>query len=144
MKRIIPVLIFVSCIFIVCFLFSMEEKQKAPQLSEFIIGKWRADRDNANTYGPYHEAFFIKFINKHRLLFCNERPNHSFCDFFNYQEMEEGILFLDNDRILGAEWYVKRNGDDLNICIWNESNCLLFTRDTSNFDFKLEVLGKLR
>lgn len=120
------------------------ESQDNLPVSEFIIGKWRSERENSDIYGTYHEEFFIKFINNEKLLFCNKKPNNSFCAYFEYEEIDEGIFTVENERINGGEWEIVKDGDDLKICIWNDSNCMTFSRDTSKFNFALEVLGKMK
>lgn len=79
-------------------------------LPEFIIGKWRSDRDNSDIHGTYHEDFFIKFITKNRLLFCNNQPIEPFCAFLNYTEIDEGKFSVENERMNSGEW--KIDGDD--------------------------------
>ena len=138
------VILFLGILLVGCSDNNNEQTADDISLSEFIIGKWRAENDNQNIYGEYHEEYFIKFINKRRLLFCNKKPIEPFCIFCTYKQIDKNVVFVTNPRMVGGEWFLTKNENELNICLWEENNCLQFTRDASSFDFKLEVFGIMR
>jgi len=113
-------------------------------ISEFMRGKWRAERQNSDIYGSYQEEFFVKFINARTLKFCSKEPVEQFCDNFRYTSIMDNLFLVENERTKGGYWTISRNNGNLQICIWEENNCVIFIRDTSKFNLPLEVFGIYR
>ena len=112
------------------------------EMSWFMIGKWRAESQETDIHGSYQAEYFVKFINHNKLRFCKDHSPHSFCATFTYELIEDDLYLVENRRAIDGRWWINRRDNDLLICIWNDENCLVFTRDTSLFCW--EDFGMLR
>jgi len=116
--------------------------EPAEEMPRFMIGKWRAESQETNLHGTYQAEYFVKFINHNKLRFCKDYPSHAFCDTFTYKLIEDDLYLVENRRLIDGRWWINRQDNDLLICIWNDENCLVFTRDTSLLSW--EDFGMLR
>jgi len=102
-------------------------------LSDFIIGGWYGETDTVDHHGSYSKEYFIQFIDEKKLSFI-VRPSLDSVDgvkaIFTYQFIDEKTLLVENRRAKGGKWYLNRDGENLQICIWSDSSCVNFTRDT--------------
>lgn len=113
-------------------------------LEEFIKGKWQVNREDWDINGKYQEKRFIKFMNSNTVKYCLHNPTNQFCENFPYTFTSDDKIFIENPRINGGYWKIMRNKENLTICFWGETDCVEFSRDTSKFNFLLEVLNIYR
>jgi hypothetical protein len=98
-----------------------------------MIGKWISGGVQVtDTFGNYHHEYRVEFISESRLKFCDINPSESFCADFNYRLISGKTYLVENDRAKDGHWEISREGDRLLICIWENGNCVLFSRDTTS------------
>jgi hypothetical protein len=135
----------IMCILILCTsCINKNDSILSESTYEFVKGKWIATRQSTDIYGPYQEQFFVKFINHSSLWFCHKDPIDQFCDKFKYKAITDDLLLVENNRATGGNWKLKIDNDKLDICIWDDTNCITFTRDKSGYKIFLELFGIYR
>ena len=110
-------------------------------LSEFVLGKWRAERTISFNEEDYHEELFVKFINAKKLKFCSKSTIDQFCTNFSYEKIDDNTILVGNRRAKPRYWKLMRQNEKLLIYIWNNENHVEFVRDTSKFNILLEVFN---
>ncbi|MBN1264275.1 MAG: hypothetical protein JXA25_02195 [Anaerolineales bacterium] len=97
-------------------------------LPDFILGTWYGILAVEDIHEEYDQEFFVEFVDKDSLTFQMISPYSGFEDTFFYQFTDEKTLLVENERAGGGTWQVTRMGHQLQISIWSENSCVLFTR----------------
>lgn len=108
-------------------------------LAEFMMGQWESKKQITDVNGSYIEDYKVEFIDEDNLAFTMKSPHDGFKDEFVYQFISESTLSVENDRAKGGKWEVRRNKENLLICIWSNENCLEFAR-TNSMEIWLYIL----
>ena len=97
-------------------------------LSGFIIGRWTGHESVTDIHGEYEREYHIEFVDKNRLVIQMKALYGGINDEFTYEFVEKNVLLVENERAKGGEWTIKKERENLLICIWSNDNCILFTR----------------